>query len=324
MTDISSAKKGKRENYNVISKNLAQVIGASIVPLVLLMLPLLLIGFIWTEFGDIVFSTRMISDGAIMAVLLITGHILALKLGKDGGKLDDDYIKAKNTYEQLTEDIYKVGTLYLGAFCLWQVDLEYEEAIRVRLFGLKVPPKEWSTVKNMSYDDLIAKYGKKRGKKLYKLQKLPQIELNEAILLYDGGTSWRGSITPSAEESLRTKGQWINLALTTLLTSVITISCVLTFTSDISFAKVIYTVFKLVLLLAQMARGYEKGAHAYNTTQVMHLKSKSVYLREYLRFMSDNMYSRLPEKYKLELAEERNEARNETALENVDENEAVT
>ena len=139
----------------MISKNLAQVIGASIVPLVLLMLPLLLIGFIWTEFGDIVFSTRMISDGAIMAVLLITGHILALKLGKDGGKLDDDYIKAKNTYEQLTEDIYKVGTLYLGAFCLWQVDLEYEEAIRVRLFGLKVPPKEWSTVKNMSYDFVI-------------------------------------------------------------------------------------------------------------------------------------------------------------------------
>jgi len=318
VTDISSAKKGKRESYNVISKNLAQIIGASIVPIVLLMLPLLLIGFIWTEFGDIVFSTHMISDGAIMTVLLITGHILALKLGKDGGKLDDDYIKAKNTYEQLTEDIYKVGTLYLGAFCLWQVDLEYEEAIRVRLFGLKIPPKEWNTLKDMSCEDLVEKYGKKRGKKLYDLQKLPQIELNEAILLYEGGTSWRGSITPSAEESLRSKGQWINLALTTLLTSIITISCVFTFTSDISFAKVIYTIFKLVLLLAQMARGYEKGAHAYNTTQVMHFKSKSMYLREYLRFMNDNIYERLPEKYKIELAEDTRKIEKETVSENVD------
>ncbi len=297
MTELDNSLRGKQKRYNTVSKNISHAIGSNIIAFTCLLLPVLMIGFIWTEFGELIFSTHMIADGVIMAMLLITGHTFALKLGKDGGKLDEEYIKAKNAYAQLIEDVHTVGTLLMNVFCEWQIDVEYEEAIHIRMADLKLTKKDWEFAKDMSLDELKKKYGKRRGKKLYKLQKLQHIELNEAILLYDGGGFGRGGVTPSAEESLHDRKYWTSLVLLTLFTSLVTISCVLTVTQDISLAKVVYTLFKLVLLMVHMARGYEKGAHSYNTVEVMHLKSKSVYLREYLFFIRNDIYHRLPEKY---------------------------
>lgn len=306
MTELDTSLRGKQKRYNTVSKNLSHAIGSNIIVFTCLLIPILMIGFIWTEFGELIFSTHMIADGVIMAMLLITGHTFALKLGKDGGKLDEEYIKAKNAYAQLIEDVHIVGTLFMNVFCEWQIDVEYDEAIHIRMADLKLTKKDWDTVKDMSKSDLKKRYGKRRGKKLYNLQTLQHIELNEAILLYDGGGFGRGGVTPSAEESLHDRKYWWSLTVVTVLTSLITISCVLTVTEDISLAKVVYTLFKLVLLLVQMARGYEKGAHSYNTIEVMHLKSKSVYLREYLYFMKNDIYHRLPEKYQtFNLADEK-------------------
>ena len=303
MTNLDTQTKTKRERYNIVSKNIAHAIGANITPVLCLLLPFLLIGFIWTDFGEIVFSTSMISDGIVMAMLLITGYTLATRLGKDGGKLDEEYIKAKSTYAQLIEKVSDMGTLLLGDFCSWQVDLEYEKAINIRLKSLKMTDKEWEAAKAMSCDELIEKYGKIKGKKIDKLKTLPPIELNETILLYSGVNDFdRGGITPSAEENLHSRRHFTSVLLTSLFTSIVTISCVISVTQDISFAKVIYTLFKLVLLLAQMARGYERGAHAYNTVEVMHLNSKSAYLREYLLFMGNETYKKIFDKYKEEKA----------------------
>lgn len=303
MTNLDTQTKTKREKYNIISKNITHAIGANITPVLCLLLPFLLIGFIWTDFGEIVFSSAMISDGIVMAMLLIIGYMLTTSLGKDGGKLDEEYIAAKATYTQLLEKVQGMGTLLLGDFCSWQVDVEYEKAINIRLKALKLTDKEWEAAKSMSYDELIAKYGKIKGKKIDELKNLPPIDLNETMLLYSGDNDFdRGGITPSAEESLHSRKHLINVIATSLFASLVTISCVISVTQDVSFAKVIYTLFKLVLLLSQMARGYEKGAHAYNTVEVMHLNSKSAYLREYMLFMSDEMYKKIFDKYKDEKA----------------------
>ena len=303
MTNLDTQTKSKRERYNIISKNVAHAIGANITPVLCLLLPFLLIGFIWTDFGKIVFSSAMISDGIVMAMLLVIGYTLTVRLGKDGGKLDEEYIKAKNTYSQLIEKVNEIGTLLLGDFCSWQVDLEYEKAISIRLKALKMTDNEWESAKAASCDELIAKYGKIKAKKIEKLKNLQPIDLNETMLLYSGdGELERGGITPSAEENLHSRRHLINVFVTSLFASLVTISCVISVTQDVSFAKVIYTLFKLVLLLSQMARGYEKGAHAYNTVEVVHLNSKSSYLREYLLFMSDEMYKKIFDKYKDEKA----------------------
>ena len=72
---------------------------------------------------------------------------------------------------------------------------------------------------------------------------------------------------------------------------------VVTLTSDITIARVIYTVFKLTMLLFRMAKGYDRGARAYNTVEVMQLKAKTNYLRQYVRFMEDKIYLKFGDKY---------------------------
>ena len=45
-------------------------------------------------------------------------------------------------------------------------------------------------------------------------------------------------------------------------------------TQDVSFARVLYTALKLTALLFRMASGYNSGAKAYNTVEVLHIQSK--------------------------------------------------
>ena len=82
-----------------------------------------------------------------------------------------------------------------------------------------------------------------------------------------------------------------------IFTGLLTVSVVVTLTSDITFARVIYTVFKLVMLLFRMAKGYDRGAWAYNTIEVRQLKAKSNYLRQYIKFIEDKLYLKLGDKY---------------------------
>ena len=62
-------------------------------------------------------------------------------------------------------------------------------------------------------------------------------------------------------------------------------------------ARVIYTVFKLVILLFRMATGYGMGAKAFNTIEVRQIKAKCNYLRQYIMFIEDKIYLNLGDKY---------------------------
>ena len=79
--------------------------------------------------------------------------------------------------------------------------------------------------------------------------------------------------------------------------ALVTISVAITLTSDISFSRVMYTAFKLILLLYRMAQGYDVGAKAYNTVEVKQLGAKNNYLQQYLKFVENKIYLKLGNKY---------------------------
>jgi hypothetical protein len=239
----------------------------------------------------------MLSDGVLTVALFVVGEIMMTRLGTDGGKMDTDYISAKGDFESAVGKVSEIGTMLLGVFCDWQIDVEMDQAIHFRLKMLRLTPKMWESIKNLSPEELETRYGKHRAKKMLEIINLKPIELNEAILLYNGEYTARGGIPESGDAYIRKKRHIISTVISCIFTGLLTVSVVVTLTSDITIARVIYTVFKLTMLLFRMAKGYDRGARAYNTVEVMQLKAKTNYLRQYVRFMEDKIYLKFGDKY---------------------------
>ena len=55
--------------------------------------------------------------------------------------------------------------------------------------------------------------------------------------------------------------------------------------------------FKLTMLLYRMSRGYSRGSKAYNTVEVKQLKAKTMYLKQYVKFIEGKIYLKLGDKY---------------------------
>lgn len=286
-----------QKKYNVSSKNFAYILGKNMTLFICMIIPLLMISFIWTEFGEIVFEPKLLSDGIITVLLFAVGETMMMKLGSDGGKLDTEYVEAKTEFDSLATKVGEVGTMLMGVFCDWQIDVEMAQAVKYRLRALKLTPQMWDEAKNLSYEELKKKYGKKKADKLMEINELEPIELNEAILLYNGASLSRGGVPVSGEEYLHSKSSVISMVVMCVFTGLLTVSVVLTLTSDITVARVIYTAFKLVMLLFRMAKGYSKGAMAYNTIEVRQYKARSNYLRQYIRFITDKTYLKIGDKY---------------------------
>ena len=286
-----------QKKYNVSQKKISYIIGKNLTLFVCMLIPLLLIGFVWTDFGAIVLGPKMISDGILTVALFVVGEIMMTRLGADGGKMDTDYISAKEEFEAAVTKVSEVGSMLLGVFCDWQIDVEMEQAINYRLKMLRMTPKMWSEVRHLPPEQLENRFGKHRAKKMIEILNLSPIELNEAILLYNGEYTARGGIPESGEAYIHKKRHIISTVIACIFTGLLTVTVVVTLTSDVTIARVIYTVFKLTMLLFRMAKGYDRGARAYNTVEVRQLKAKTNYLRQYVRFIEDKLYMKLGDKY---------------------------
>ena len=286
-----------QKKYNISQKKIAYIIGKNLTLFVCMLIPLLLVGFIWVELGDIVFRTNMIADGALTVSLFIVGEIMMTRFGTDGGKMDTDYITSKGEFDALVKKVGEVGSMLLGVFCDWQIDVEMEQAIHFRLRMLRLTPKMWEEIKDLSPAELEARFGKQRAKKILEIINLKPIELNEAILLYNGEYTARGGVPESGEAYIHKKRHIIGTVIACIFTGLLTVTVVVTMTSDITLARVIYTIFKLTMLLFRMAIGYNRGARAYNTVEVRQLKAKSNYLQQYIRFVEEKLYLKLGDKY---------------------------
>lgn len=286
-----------QKKYNISQKNFAYILGKNLTLFICMLVPLLLIGFVWTDFGAIVVGPKMFSDGVLTVMLFTVGEIMMSRLGTEGGKLDEEYLQAKGAFDGLLVEVGKVGTMLMGVFCEWQIDLEMEQAIHFRLRMLRMSPKEWEAAKELTQSELADKYGKRKAKQILEIINLKPIELNEAIILYNGEYAARGGVPISGDAYLKSKKSIIETVVACIFTGLLTVTVVVTLTSDITFARVIYTVFKLTMLLFRMARGYDRGARAYNTIEVRQYKAKSNYLRQYIKFIEDKTYLKLEDKY---------------------------
>jgi hypothetical protein len=286
-----------QKKYNVSQKKVAYIIGKNLTLFVCMLIPLLLIGFVWTDFGAIVLGPKMFSDGVLTVALFVVGEIMMTRLGTDGGKMDTDYVAAKEEFDATVTKVNEVGSMLLGVFCDWQIDVEMEQAINYRLKMLRLTPKMWEEVRHLPPEQLERRFGKYRAKKMIEIINLSPIELNEAILLYNGEYTARGGVPESGEAYIHKKKHIIGMVVACIFTGLLTVTVAVTLTTDITIARVIYTVFKLTMLLFRMAKGYDRGARAYNTVEVRTLKAKTNYLTQYVRFIKDKMYLKLGDKY---------------------------
>ncbi len=288
-----------QKGYNKASKNIVQLLGTNITLFICILLPILLIGFIWTDFGVIVIGPRLVSDGIVTVLMLVIGEMMMMRVGADGGKLDLDYQNTRGEYHGLVEEIHKLGTALLPIFCEWQIDLEMEKAFNSRLRVLRYTEEDYEKVKDLSWKELKKRFGLKKARRINALRKLEPVELSEAILLYenDADAVNRGGIPISGDGYIHKKSYYIEVILSSLFMGLLTVSIAFSLTSDITFARVIYTIFKVVVLLFRMARGYERGARAYHTIETRQLQAKSHFLRLYKSFVEEKTYHKLGDKY---------------------------
>jgi hypothetical protein len=172
-----------------------------------------------------------------------------------------------------------------------------EHATTARLRRLRMTRSDFEKLKDMDVKELRKKYGKGKAKKILELNALEPIELNEAVLLYDNSDISRGGVPISGYEYLRKKTHSAEMVISSIFCGLITISVAITLTTDISIARVLYTIFKVITLLFRMAVGYNLGTKAYNTVEVRRLQAKNNYLRKYVRFVEEKTYLKLGDKY---------------------------
>lgn len=303
MEELERIEKGKdkltsfQEAYNVTSKRIANFIGKYLVLLICLAIPMILIGFVWTDIGWPTVSIKMIAEGVVTVALLFVAEVMTTILGSDGGRLDADYLEAKGEFNTLVRKVGEVGTLLLNVFCEWQIDVELERATISRLRSLRLSPEKWGEIKDLTDEELINKYGKKKAAKLREIADLEPIELNESILLFNGKETARGGVPEGADAYLQNRKHTVVVLLACVFTGLLSISFALSLTSDVTLARVIYTAVKLLFVFYRMACGYARGARAYNTVEVRRLKCVCNYLRQYLQFVEEKIYLGLGNKY---------------------------
>lgn len=289
----------KQREYNNKSKAIAKMIGENMLWYVCALIPALLVCFIWTETSLESFGKNLISDAVITVVLFLVAGNSAAKLGLIGGKMDDDYVSIHNTYLDMREVIYKAGIILMDAFCLWQVDVEYDMYMRRRCKKIGITLEEFEAkYRDMPFEDLKNKFGAVKAGKIELLKSIEPIELTPEILLTDGRAgNDRGGVTESGEEYFDKKTKdWRNVILTCVC-AIFTISFSFMMTEDVSFARIVYTVCKLIMLGVRMYTGYSKGAKAYNTVEPRHISSKIQYFNLYLEYLDKKIYKSFGNKY---------------------------
>ncbi|MBP3376185.1 MAG: hypothetical protein J6L83_05425 [Clostridia bacterium] len=313
----------KQKQHNDRQKMIAKTIGENFATFGLFAVMVLMIGSIWTEFGIFTDWQKFLSEAFITIVLYILADFYASSIGTIGGKLDDDYVKNHNEYLALRETVRKAGIVLMDMFCDWQIDVEYEYYIRRRCRELKLDYKEYmSTYHDKTLEELKNMFpleevkeknfwGKvfgtwrnakvsSKAAKIFALNQVKHIELTPDILLTDGKVrNERGGVPICGEEYVEehTVG-WKHILVTAFFAIVAAIP-VINLIREFSVAMLIYTIFKIALMLYRMYAGYSRGAKAYNAIDPKSLQSKVKYLGLYLEFLDKRIYETLGDRYTL-------------------------
>lgn len=289
----------QQKAHNKRSKDIAKILGANLTLYICIMIPALLIGFIWTDVSLPKLGWGLLGDGILTVFLFFLAEYSMTQLGISGGKLDDDYNKYHDEYLELTKNIRELGVSLMYPFCEWQIDLEYNNAVKERLRSAKVSKNAWDErYSKMSLEELKHELGAKKAVQVAAVNSLEHIELTPDMILTDGRRKKkRGGISESGDDYIdRKKKSWGHI-LVGAFTAMFTISVAMTLTQDISFTRILYTFVKLTALLFRMANGYNAGAKAYNTVEVAHIQSKLSLEYAYMEYLDKKLYLNFGDKY---------------------------
>lgn len=282
-------KNDKKKDFNERQKSIAKIIGENLAAYVCVLIFLLLIGFIWTDFGINLSLMPFLSDSLVSILLFVLADICMAQIGARVGKLDSEYIKVHGEYISLRKTVIDAGITLMDAFCDWQIDVEYEGYVKKQCKALEIDYADYRDKylgKNLS--ELKALLPVSKVAAVYALTQSKRIELTPDMLLSDGRVrSVRGGLGMSGEEYVEkhTIGP-IHLFVTALFAILAAIP-VFELTNDPSIGRIIYTVFKLAVMSYRMFIGYSRGARGYNSVELKYLQAKMRYLHLYLEYLKD-------------------------------------
>ncbi len=317
----------KHKEHNDRQKQVAKTVGENFATVALLAIMALMVGFIWTEARIFTNWTKFIGDAVVTVTLYILADICSSYIGTQGGKLDDGYIATHTAYLALREKVKAAGIVLMDIFCDWQIDVEYEYYLRRRCKDLKIDYKEYmENYHGKSLAELQALFpaeekpeedegwlkrvfrsifgGVKKVKtstkaaKIFSLNQISHIELTPDILLTDGSVkNKRGGVGIGGEEYVKNNTIGFKHIAITALFAIVAAVPVFTLAEEFSIAMIIYTIFKIALMLFRMYTGYSRGCKAYGVVEPKALSDKIKYLTLYQEFLDKKMYNELGDKY---------------------------
>lgn len=311
----------RQREYNKRQKRFAKMIGENFAAFGLLAVMVLMIGSIWTEVSIFTTWRRFTGEAFTTVILYMLADIYATSMGVFGGKLDDDYIKNHDEYLSLRETVRNAGIARMNAFCDWQIDVEFEYYIRKRCKELKIDYKEYKdNYEGKTLEELEAlfpiesiKDKNTKGKicgairnakmsdkavKVFALNQIKHIDLTPDILMTDGRVrNVRGNVPESGEEHVDRHTKSVAHIIKAVLFGVATALVAIELVREFSVGMLVYTIFKIALMLYRMYSGYSEGAKAFNSVEPKHLQAKIKYLYLYLEFLDKKIYLELADRY---------------------------
>lgn len=288
----------RQREFGQVQKSVMKLLGDNMATLGAILIVIFFVGYIWTDFAININIQTVIIDAVISIACFILMEKLWAYNGIKGGKLDKEYIAANEAYIALRKEVIKLGTTLIDVFCAWQVEIEYNEYIRKKCNELRVDYKDYTErLSKMTLEEIQAEYPHS-AQKIFDLQNAPRIELSGQLLLTDGNKAIarRGiSISGADYVKQQTVGFW-NIGLT-VVAAFCSAGVTFVMNDGASWALVMYTIGKLILLAWRIFKGYSEGAKAYNTIEVSHLQGKSLYLERYKEFIENKTYLQLGDRY---------------------------
>lgn len=294
-----SEREYRERKHNEAAKKLAKTITQNLYTYLCIAIPFMLLATIWTDFTLPKAGWGLAGDGILTVVLMVVGERLMVRVGTFGGKLDDEYVSAKNRYKTAKSEAKKRNISLMTPFCEWQVDEEFERARRARCSRLRIKYEDYtSKYEGHSLDDLKDMLPLEKAVAVDQINRMEPIELTPDMLLYNCGRRQnRRDIPESGEEFEDRKIMGKKGLVISIVTCLICIGLPLTWCGVVTLERVIYTLGKLCILLYRMFKGYDDGAKAYHTVEVRHLDSKSEYLEEFVTFVDDKIYIKIANEY---------------------------
>ncbi len=289
----------RQKAHNDRSKSIAKIFGANLSLYICMMIPALLVGFIWTDTGLPHIGWGLLCDGAVTVFLFFLAEYSMIQVGISGGRLDDEYVRYHDEYIALTSKVLKLGTALMYPFCEWQIEAEHIRAVKDTLRAVGVAYDDWEKrYRHMSEDELVSELGARKTAAVISACRLEPIELTPDMILTDGPIrKGRGGVSESGFEYIeRKKRSWRHVLIGSL-SALFTVMIALTLTSDISLARVLYTFAKLCTLFFRMSSGYASGARAFNTVEVTHLQSKLALEYAYIEYIEKELYLNFGDRY---------------------------